>query len=161
MYLGMYKAALMMESKLCLALAQNVPKLRSLRFVDYAIICFVLIAHRNQYLMSLCHLMTYIRKKSIKYTTEQRSLKKQGCKLCLVLAQNVPKLRSLCFLGYVINKYNPSVMFRLNCLRNQYLMSLCHLMTYITENDIKNTTEQCSLAKQAMFGSCAIKMSLN
>ena len=67
--------------------------------------CFILIAHRNQFLMSLCHLMTYISEKSIKNTTEQCSL---GKKLYFVLVQNVPILRSLCFVDYVIMFNSPS-----------------------------------------------------
>ena len=61
--------------------------------------CFVLIAHRNEYLINLCHLMLSIIEKSMKNTTEQCCF---GKKLCLVLAQNAPKLRSLRFVHYVI-----------------------------------------------------------
>ena len=32
--------------------------------------------------------------------------------------------------------------------RYQYLMSLCHLMLYIIEKNIKNTTEQCCLERK-------------
>ena len=55
--------------------------------------------------------MLYINEKSIKNTTEQCSLEKQAM---FGSCANVPKLRSLRFLDYVI-QYSPSVMFRLNC----------------------------------------------
>ena len=67
--------------------------------------CFILIPHQNKFLMSLYHLITYISEKSIKNTTEQCSLAK---KLYFVLVQNVPILRSLCFVDYVIMFNSPS-----------------------------------------------------
>ena len=95
--------------------------------------------------------MTYISEKSIKITTEQCSVGKQAifcsCAKC-------PQIEVLALCTPCNNIALPSC-FVLIAHRNQYLMSLCHLMTYISEKSIKSTTEQCSLGKQAIFCSCA------
>ena len=113
--------------------------------------CFALIAHRNQYLMSLCHLLVYISEKSIKITTEQCSFGKQAV-FCSCAKCPYIELLALCRL---CNNIALPSCFVLIAHRNQYLMSLCHLLIYICEKSIKNTTEQCSLGKQAVFCSCA------
>ena len=92
---------------------------------------------------------TYISEKSIKSTTEQCSLGKQGI-FCSCAKCPYIEVLVLCRLCIAF----PSC-FVLIAHRNQYLMSYCHLMTYISENSIKSTTEQCSLGKQAIFCSCA------
>ena len=75
----MAQAYYILERKLCLVHEQNAPKLRPLRFVDYVIICnnialpscFVLIAHQNEYLISLCHLMRFVDYQSPEKSKEQ------------------------------------------------------------------------------------------
>ena len=88
----MAQAYHILERKLCLVHEQNAPKLRPLRFVDYVIICnnialpscFVLIAHQNEYLISLCHLMLSIIERAKKILHNSVVFER---KLCLVLGK--------------------------------------------------------------------------
>ena len=95
--------------------------------------------------------MLSISEESIKNTTEQCSVGKKAmfgsCAKCPLI--EVLALCRLC------NNIALSSCFVLIAHRNQYLISLCHLMLSIGEKSIKNTTEQCSVGKKAMFGSCA------
>ena len=95
--------------------------------------------------------MTYISETSIKSTTEQCSLRKQAI-FCSCAKYPYIEVLALCRLS---NNITLPSCFVLIAHRNQYLMSLCHLMTYISEKSIKSTTEQCSFGKQSIFCSCA------
>ena len=94
---------------------------------------FYLIAHQNEFLISLCHLMLSISEKSIKNTTEQCCF---GKKAMFGSWAKCPQIEVLALCWLCNNIALPSC-FVIIANRYQYLMSLCHLMLSIIEKSKK------------------------